>query len=223
MLSVTGGASKELLSLGGKTVLQRVIEEAKSVSDRVIVVSSPRKSDIRVAALDLGVEVVEQPEMRGFAHAIGCAEVEGDMLVLLGDCAIHGTSPIDRMAMLIEKAVDGLIAVELVEDSKLSQYGVVEVNDWGVISRIVEKPTPIDAPSRYAICARYAFSGPVTAFINDAAQNWTESRELGLTEVLNAAITAGFELKAVPLPPESRRADVGTPEEYAACQRWGWQ
>jgi len=222
MLSVTGGTSKELLLLGNKSVLQRVIEEAKSVTDRVIVVSSPQKPDVRAAAVAPGVEVVDQTEMRGFAHAIGCAEVEGDMLVMLGDCAIHGSSPIDRMAMLIEKAIDGLIAVEQVDESKLSHYGIVDVNDWGVISRIVEKPTPDLAPSRYSICARYAFSGPVTAFINDAAKSWTDSRELGLTEVLNAAIEAGFELKAVPLPPESRRADVGTPEEYAACQRWGW-
>ncbi len=204
------------------TVLERVIEEAKTVADRVIVVSSPQKPDVRSAALSLGVEVVDQTQMRGLAHAIGCAEVEGDMLVMLGDCAIHGASPIARMATLIEKAIDGLIAVEVVEESKLGQYGIVDVNDWGVISRIVEKPTPSTAPSRYAICARYAFSGPVTAFINDAAVNWQDSRELGLTEVLNAAITAGFEIKAVPLPPESRRADVGTPEEYATCLQWGW-
>jgi len=192
------------------------------VADRIVVVSSPSKPDVTAAAVALGVEVVEQAEMKGFAHAIGCAQAEGDMIVLLGDCAIHGESPVERMANLIEKAIDGVIAVESVEDSRVSQYGIVDVNDWGVISQIVEKPSPQDAPSRYAICARYAFSGPITAFINESAQGWTGPRELGLTEVLNEAIRAGFELKAVPLPPESRRADVGTPEEYAECQRWGW-
>lgn len=222
MLSITGGKSKELLPLGSKSVLDRVIQEARLVADRIVVVSSPSKPDVTAATVALGVEVVEQAEMKGFAHAIGCAQAEGDMIVLLGDCAIHGESPVERMANLIEKAIDGVIAVESVEDSRVSQYGIVDVNDWGVISQIVEKPSPLAAPSRYAICARYAFSGPITAFINESGQGWTGPRELGLTEVLNEAIRAGFELKAVPLPPESRRADVGTPEEYAECKRWGW-
>ena len=222
MLSATGGKSKELLRLGTKTVLKRVIEEARVTADQVIVVSSPKKPDVTETAKALGVQVVEQLEMKGFAHAIGCAAVEGDMVVLLGDCAIYGESPTPRMASLIEKAIDGLIAVEQVPDDLLHQYGIVDVNDWGVISKIVEKPSRADAPSNYAICARYAFSGPLTAFINQAALDWSGPGELGLTEVLNQAILAGFELKAVPLPFESKRADVGTPEQYAACQTWDW-
>jgi hypothetical protein len=223
MLEITGGRAKELLPLGGRAVIERVILEAKTECDRIVVVASPSKLDLIEHVEELGAEVVIQSEMRGFAHAIGCAAVEGDMIVLLGDCAINGESPIERMANLLHKGVDGAIALQEVSEEDVSLYGIVEIGDLGGIRRIVEKPPVESAPSRFAICARYAFSGPLTAFVNQAAEVWDGPGELGLTPVLNAAIQIGFDIKAVPLPPNSKRADVGSPEQYQEARWWAWE
>jgi len=223
MLEITGGRAKELLPLGGRAVIERVIAEARIVSERVIVVASPQKLDLIVRVEQLGAEVAIQSEMKGFAHAIGCAGVEGDMIVLLGDCAINGESPVERMANLLHKGIDGAIALQEVSEGEVSLYGIAEIGDLGGIRRIVEKPTVADAPSRFAICARYAFAGPLTAFINQAADVWDGPGELGLTPILNAAIQMGFDIKAVPLPPDSKRADVGSPEQYQEARWWAWE
>ena len=226
MLSVTNGAAKELLKVGSKTVLERVIEEAQeALVDEVVVVSSRDKTDLTEAALRLGARVAFQERPFGLADAIAAAEVEDEALILNGDCVYGGGSPAYRIAELVRRAIPGCIAVEAVDDLGTSLYGIVEVDETtGGIQRILEKPGPVATSSRWAIAGRYAFGAAFMAFLGRHCRNIVLSpgQEISLTPIFNAAILAGFDLKAVPLQPGQTRLDCGDPAGYAAARRYPW-
>ena len=221
MMALTEGKPKELLPLGGAPTIARVIGEARQAGiERIVVVSAPDKPLLDEFLRDYRVEIVHQPAMRGLADAIACADVDDDAVVLLGDGAYYGGSPVARMAELLEKGIDGAVAVEPTDDTGTRRYGIVEVDEWrGGVLRIHEKPGPDATASRWAIAGRYALSRRLMAFLSEAVLAYDGSGELGITPVLNAAVGEGFDLKAVALGPEMRRVDVGTPEEYEAGRR----
>lgn len=226
MASVTGGTSKELLRLGRKTVLQIVIEEAREADvDRIIVVGSREKPDLTEAAERLGATVVFQERPEGLADAIVSADVSDEALVLNGDTVFHGGSPAGRMAALVHRAIAGCIAVEPVDDESTRRYGIVEVDEnTGGIRRILEKPGPEATKSRWAISARYAFGPAMMAFIEQYRLRTVlpEGNELTVTPILDAAVQAGFDLKAVPIQPGQQRLDCGDPEGYKQARYLDW-
>ena len=224
MMALTGGEPKELLPLGGAPTIARVIGEARGAGiDRIVVVGSPEKPLLDEFLEAYRVEIVHQSAMRGLADAIACADVDDDAVVLLGDGAYHGGSPTARMAELLEKGIDGAVAVETTDDEGTRRYGIVEVDEWrGGVQRILEKPGPDATASRWAVAGRYALSRHLIAFLGEAVAGHGEAGEIGITPILNAAQRAGFDLKAVALEPGTRRVDVGTPEEYDEACRLPW-
>ena len=127
------------------------------------------------------------------------------------------------MAELLEKGIDGAVAVETTDDAGTRRYGIVEVDEWrGGVQRIWEKPGPEATASRWAVAGRYAFSRRLMAFLGEAVASYPGPGELGITPILNAALEVGFDLKAVALEPDTRRVDVGTPEEYEQALALDW-
>jgi UTP-glucose-1-phosphate uridylyltransferase len=226
MASVTGGAPKELLRLGRRTVLERVIDEARETgARRIVVVGSSAKPVLTEAAIAASCEVVLQERPLGLAHAIASARIEDEALVLYGDCAYHGGSPSARMAELISRSIDGCIAVEAVGDEDTRRYGIVEVDgSSGGIGRVLEKPGPEATSSRWAIAARFAFGPALMAFLAREVRSheFIAGTELSMTPIFNAAIAAGFDLKAVSVQPGQTRVDCGSPEEYQAARHLDW-
>ncbi|RYG23988.1 hypothetical protein EON82_12250 [bacterium] len=224
MAAVTGGRSKELLPLGGAPTIARVIGEVRQAGiERIVIVGSPDKPDLDEFAALYRVEMVHQPTMRGLADAIASADIDDDAVVLLGDGAYFGGSPVARMAELLEKGIDGAVAVEQTDDAGTLRYGIVDIDEWrGGIKQIVEKPGPDATTSRWAVAGRYALSRRLMAFLSEQVQAHTGPGELGMTAVINAALAEGFDLKAVALQEGMRRVDVGTPEEYEEALRLRW-
>jgi dTDP-glucose pyrophosphorylase len=233
MAALTGGAPKELLPLGHRSVLRRVIDEAISAeTDEVVVVSSHAKPQIEEIVTewrrdtgDVRLRVAYQSSPLGLADALFAAEVEDDVLVLLGDCVYRGGSPVDRMATLVFRGMDGCIAVEQVPDEETRRYGICEIDDMGGIRRIVEKPAPDETSSRWAVAARYAFAAPVLGHLEElylAARLQQPTGEVNLSGLMHQAIQNGVDLKAIALQPGQERVDCGTPEEYAEAHRLPW-
>ncbi len=236
MASVTGGLPKELLPLGDRSVLMRIIEEAREAGiDGVVIVNSRGKPEIddaidelsRTRFADTPLRVLYQEEARGLGHAIAAAMVEDDALVLLGDVVYHGGSPIERMGNLIHRAIDGSIAVEQVDADHMHLYGIVELEEFsGAILRILEKPTQEETKSRWAVAGRYAFSRRVMSMIADYCEDpvrLSQPKEINLTEIIMSAIDRGIEFKAVALQPGQSRVDCGSAVEYAAAKRMNWE
>jgi UTP--glucose-1-phosphate uridylyltransferase len=228
MSEVTAGKPKELLKLGRKTVLQRVIEEAREAgADQVVVVNSPDKPEIDEFVHEQpGVLVAYQNQPHGLTDAVAGAGLEEDCFVLLGDVVFQGGSPLERMGNLVFRGIDGCIAVEQVTDEKVSLYGIVEIDETsGGIRRILEKPQPSETGSRWAIAARFAFSGRFMSFLSDYRSTTSErdaKGEINLTQALNEAIEQGMDLKAVALQDGQQRVDCGSASEYDAARRLEW-
>lgn len=235
MLSTTGGSPKELLPLGSKPVLARIVDECISAGvDEVVIVNSREKPEIDRAVADwiaasprdVPIRIAYQDEPRGIAYAVACAEVDDDALVLAGDVVFSGGSPTERMANLVYRGIDGCVAVEPVEERLVGQYGIIEIDEAsGSILRILEKPSPSETPSRWAVASRWAFSKRTMTLLADLCGLPSLSpsgKEFFLTDIIATAIREGLEFKAVAVQPGQSRVDCGGPGEYAAARRMSW-
>ncbi|MBE0623786.1 MAG: UTP--glucose-1-phosphate uridylyltransferase GalU [Burkholderiales bacterium] len=110
---------------------------------------------------------IRQPEALGLGHAVLCAEpVVGDepFAVILADDLIDAESPVlEQMAQMYEQHQCTILGVEEVARENTRQYGIVKTDggEPGVVSAIVEKPQPRDAPSTLAVVGRYILSGRI--------------------------------------------------------------
>ena len=125
-----------------------------------------------------GVDVLvhEQVEQRGLGDAIACAlhAVKGPFLVLLGDnllmTAHRGPdvlAPSTASRDLVEayertgRPVAGLMRVA---PEEASSFGMVAMHG-DLITEVVEKPAPGNAPSALALCGRYLWTEDAAALL----------------------------------------------------------
>ena len=107
---------------------------------------------------------IRQPEALGLGHAVLCAEpVVNDepFAIILADDLIAGVPPaLAQMVQLSEREQCSVLGVEEVPRQHTRQYGIVQTDgaEPGVVSAIVEKPQPQDAPSTLAVVGRYILS-----------------------------------------------------------------
>lgn len=217
MLEVSGG-SKELLPIGGRTVLQLVVEEALNAgASRLAVVVSPAKPDLIEQARSIqDAELVTQEVPNGLAPAVALAGSCYPALVLLPDTIFATSSPSKRLVDALNRGFDIAIAVELVSDDRVSKYGIVEWNrESGRISRILEKPQPSETRSRWAIAARFGLSVRTMFFVKQrVAELGVSASEIDLPPILGEAIAAGHAGIAITLEQDETRLDCGNPEGY---------
>jgi UTP--glucose-1-phosphate uridylyltransferase len=218
-MSGVGSGSKELLPLGGKPVIQHVVEEARRAgATEIVVVASSRKPDILAFCADISVALQEQAT--GLAPAVLAPGRIGPTLILLPDTVFHPGSPSARLVAALSRGFDLALAVERVEDEAVSRYGIVEwTPETGRISRILEKPRPDETASRWAITARFALSDRTMFYLkNQVGELIGGDAEIALTPILNGAIGAGHTAVAIPLEQDEIRLDCGNPEGYRrAC------
>lgn len=218
MRGVSGG-SKELLPVGGRSVLERVLQEAQEAgSEECLVVVSPSKADLLAHP---GIERVMQEKATGLAPAVLTAKRLEPTLVLLPDTIFFPRSPSARLVKALARGFDIAIAVQPVSDDEVSRYGIVEWNpENGRISRILEKPRPYQTASRWAIAARFAISPRTLLFCKQrVAELEGGLAEIDLPPLLNEAIAAGHTALAVTLEADEQRLDCGNPEGYRhACE-----
>ena len=135
---------KPLIPVGGKPIVQKIIEDLEAVCgsdvEEVAYIIGPtfgeatEKKLIEVAN-KLGAKgtIYYQHEPLGTAHAIMCAKesLDGNVLVVFADTLFKADFKLDR-------SKDGIIWVQQIEDPR--QFGVVKVNEQGIITDFVEKP-----------------------------------------------------------------------------------
>lgn len=134
---------KPLIPIGGKPIVQRLVEDIAKVADEKIEEvafiigdfgQEVEASLIKIAE-NLGAKgtVYTQDEPLGTAHAIRCAEnsMSGDVVIAFADTLFRADFDLD-------KSSDGVIWVKNVEDP--SAFGVVKLDDDGYITDFVEKP-----------------------------------------------------------------------------------
>lgn len=134
---------KPLIHVGGKPIVQRLVEDIAAISkdslDEIAFIigdfGEAVERDLLKVAENLGARgrICYQNEALGTAHAILCANeyLKGPVVVAFADTLFKGAFEFDANA-------DGILWVKSVEDP--SAFGVVKLDDDGAIVDFVEKP-----------------------------------------------------------------------------------
>ena len=134
---------KPLIPVAGKPIVQRLVEDLKaSIGEEVDEIAfiigdfgTEVENNLIAIAEGLGAKgtIYHQDQPLGTAHAILCAEpsLTGPVLVAFADTLFQANFKID-------KSKDGVIWAKKVEDP--SAYGVLKLDNEGVITDFVEKP-----------------------------------------------------------------------------------
>jgi glucose-1-phosphate thymidylyltransferase len=134
---------KPLLPIAGKPIVQRLVEDIAAICkekiEEVAFVIGDFGKDTELSLIKIAESVgakgtiCHQKEALGTAHAVMCAAsaLEGEVIVAFADTLFRAKFDFDRTK-------DGMIWVHAVEDPKA--FGVVKLNEQGVITDFVEKP-----------------------------------------------------------------------------------
>jgi UTP--glucose-1-phosphate uridylyltransferase len=160
---------------------------------------------------------------KGLGDAILCGENfagEQPFVVALGDSILGlnaESKTVQRMVALFEtRGASCVVAVEEVPREEVHHYGVVDPADVdGDVMRVVnlvEKPKADEAPSNFAIAARYVFSPLIFDMIRGLKPD--KRGEIQLTDAIQRLCEEGRRVLAVKLPAAEKRYDIGNFPSY---------
>ncbi|MFH9423666.1 UTP--glucose-1-phosphate uridylyltransferase GalU [Streptomyces sp. NPDC017529] len=176
---------------------------------------------------------VRQGDPKGLGHAVLCAAPHvGDQpfAVLLGDDLIDPRDPLlQRMIEVREQHGGSVIALMEVDPAQIGLYGCAAAapdgeDDVVLVSDLVEKPDPADAPSNLAIIGRYVLDPAVFEVLRTTKPG--RGGEIQLTDALQALAAdpdLGGPVHGVVF--KGRRYDTGDRGDYLraivrlACER----
>lgn len=133
---------------------------------------------------------VRQKNPLGLGHAVlTAAQVIGNepFAVLLGDDLIDSDKPCtQQLVEVYQKHATSVVGVMEVEPEEVSKYGIIEETEIAPrthkVSGVVEKPSPQEAPSRYAIPGRYILSPEIFPILEKTPPG--KGGEIQLTDAL---------------------------------------
>ena len=163
---------------------------------------------------------VRQPRSLGLGHAVLCAaHIVGQhpFAVLLADDLMvgpaNGLPVLAQMTRAYESLGRSVLAVQEVPTDQVSRYGIVAGSPAGErlmsIERIVEKPSPAEAPSRMGVAGRYILTPRIFDELRDQPPG--AGGEIQLTDAI-ARLMAKERVYAYQY--EGKRYDCGSKEGF---------
>jgi glucose-1-phosphate thymidylyltransferase len=163
---------------------------------------------------DVPITYAHQREQLGLAHALLTAEpyINDDFMLMLGDNVFQANlgDVVNRQA---EERADAAFLVEEVPWNKASRYGVCDTNEYGEITRVVEKPD--DPPSNLVMTGFYTFT-PAIFHACHLVQP-SDRGEYELPDAIDLLIQSGRTIDAIRM--DGWRIDVGYPEDREEAER----
>lgn len=231
---LAAGQSKRMLShkckivhpIAGRPIIHYILEVASSVSSStVIMVESPKNDSPGFP----GVLSVTQEKPCGTGDAFACGflalekmipEVEGDILVLLGDTPLITYNTLDLLFQARLNAPDSGGVVMGMRPSNPFSYGRLMCCPQGKIRAIVEEKNATEEERRVGLC-----NSSVMVIARDVARAFVEtmekdtlSGEFYLTDVVAKARTMGREMIAVE-GPWQELVGINTRADLAEAER----
>lgn len=162
---------KGLLSILGEPIIEHTINELKDAGvEEVIVVQGPDK-EIENHIGEVADHYVVQKEPKGMGNALTQAEhlLNGNFLVLTPYRA-NAAQFFKPMIRKSEEDESDIVFVSTpTEEPK--KYGILEMNEEGEATNIVEKPEPSEAPSNHKVVGMYLLNEDFFDYL-DEAENW---------------------------------------------------
>ncbi|MGB9760907.1 MAG: UTP--glucose-1-phosphate uridylyltransferase [Caldimicrobium thiodismutans] len=168
------------------------------------------------------LSAVRQKIPEGLGHAVLSAERlvgKEPFAVILGDDLIDAEPPCLKqmkelyLELSAQTENHSLIALEEVSLEEVSKYGIVEgerISDNLIkIKRMVEKPSPEEAPSNLAIVGRYIFHPAIFEYLKRIPK---KGGEYQLTDAMQLMIEEGYPFYGYIF--QGIRLDTGNPKGY---------
>lgn len=206
-----------LITSRGKQAIEDHFDRSPELEQRLK--AAGRESllaSVEALAAHVKIHSIRQRRQRGLGDAVLHARqhVGGEPFVcLLGDTIFSGDDPLRQLIDAFHELGTSVIGLEEVAPENVSRYGIVggrPVRD-GILEldTLVEKPSIQQAPSRYAIAARYV----LTPAIFDCLEQTTPGTggEIQLTDALRMML-AREPIHGVVL--RGHRHDVGNPIDW---------
>jgi len=181
---------KVLINVGGKPILghimDKIIRDGFTEATLIVGYLGEQVAEYVRANYDIRLDIVEQEERKGLAHAIHIARhTIGDepVLIILGDTIFD----VDLKPVLAGK--HSAIGVKHVEDPR--RFGIAEISD-GMVTRLVEKPEK--PTSNNAIVGLYWITRPagLLSSIDSIMRKGKKTKgEFQLTDALEEMRAAG--------------------------------
>jgi bifunctional UDP-N-acetylglucosamine pyrophosphorylase / glucosamine-1-phosphate N-acetyltransferase len=213
---------KVLHSLAGRPLLAHVVDTARQLSPRrIVVVHGHGAAQLKEAFPQEDLEWVLQAEQLGTAHAVMQAmpQVSPDAKVLL----LYGDVPLARAATLkrlLDAADDGL-ALLTAELEDPGGYGRVVRDAAGRVKRVVElrDASPVEREIREINAGFYALSAKRLSKWLKRIDNRNAQNEYYLTDLVALAVGDGVQVAAVKAEDAWEAAGVNSKAELAALER----
>ena len=195
--AVTAGMTDILFVTGrGKQALEDYFDRNVELEDVLTAKGDQQRLGLVREATELAqIHYVRQGAPLGLGHAVlmSAQHVGSDpFAVLLGDDLIDAVNPVlDRMAAVRDRHGGSVLCLMEVPREDISLYGCAAVEPTGEegvlrVTGLVEKPSPADAPSSYAVIGRYLLD----AAVFDALRRTTPGKggEIQLTDAIDTLI-----------------------------------
>lgn len=217
----TWSKPKPLIALAGRTVLDYVLEQFKSLPDgfdvEYIFIIGPQgdqlKKHMEKHHPDKKVQYVLQAEMRGQSDALWQARqyLQGKMLMAFSDTLIE-----TDLSFLKNEDADGVACVKEVEDPR--RFGVAKINAEGRVVQLVEKPR--EMTNNLVVVGFYYFkqAEALVAAIEEQMQRGVQlQNEYFLADAINIMLERGalFHTQKV-----ETWLDAGTPDSLLETNRY---
>ena len=213
-LPVTRVVPKEMLPIGAKPALELIVDEARAAgADEIVIVISEGKELIRKYFDGQGdIRFVYQKEQKGLGHAVLQAEVDDDVLILLGDALVIGCCAAKEMVEVSRRhGGAAVIGCERVPKEKVSRYGIMKLDGDRIVD-MVEKPSIEEAPSDIAVAGRYLLPAAIFGYLK--TQTPGKGGEIQLTDAIKRMLA---ERDAYAYVYPGKRQDIGNPDGYFAA------
>jgi glucose-1-phosphate thymidylyltransferase len=175
-----------MIPIANKPMLTYALDNLANAGIRDIgIVLGPIKEGVRESVGDgtkygLNITYISQPEPRGLAHALLMSEyfLKNEPFVMhLGDNLLkQGITPIINKYRI--EGADSVICVTPVKNSR--QYGIVELDSSGKISKLAEKP--MQSKSNLALVGVYLFNDSIFEAARNIKPSWR--KELEITDAI---------------------------------------
>jgi bifunctional UDP-N-acetylglucosamine pyrophosphorylase / glucosamine-1-phosphate N-acetyltransferase len=216
------GLPKVLQPLAGRPLLAHVLDTARELSPRkVIVVHGHGADTVRAAFNGEKLDWVLQAEQLGTAHAVMQAMPhvgeDADVLILYGDVPLMRAATLKRLL----EAANGGLAVLTAEPDDPAAYGRIVRDGSGQVAKIVEQrdASPAERAIREINAGFYALNAKRLAGWLKRIDNRNAQKEYYLTDLVSLAVGEKVPVAAVKTDDAWEAAGVNTPLELARLER----
>lgn len=215
---------KVLHSIGGKSMLQHVIDNSRSLDNANIhVVVGHGAEHVKTALSGQDIQFALQAEQLGTGHAVAQAMPNitdhGVVLVLYGDVPLTQTETMAELVKIAERGQLGLLTVNLGDPAG---YGRIVRSDAGDVIAIVEHKDASEAQRAIrevntGILALPA--GLLRDWIPQLSSNNVQG-EYYLTDIIAMAAEQGVRIQAIQPATEQEVQGVNNRLQQAVLERW---